>query len=127
MTMTAPELRAAIEAILFVSGEPVKIEDLQDAFPDETKEAVEAALADLEALFRDRDGGFVLEKAAGGYRFATRAELDSYLRKFYAKKNEGRLSMAGLETLAIIAYRQPVTLPEINDIRGVNCAGVIRT
>ncbi|HSN69703.1 MAG TPA: SMC-Scp complex subunit ScpB, partial [Thermoanaerobaculia bacterium] len=127
MSMTPQELRAALEAILFASGEPVKIEDLHDAFADEGAEAVDAELAAIEATFQDRAGGFIIEKAAGGLRFATRAELDPHLRKFFAKKNEGRLSMAALETLAIIAYRQPMTVPEISDIRGVNVTGVIRT
>ncbi len=127
MSMTGKELRAALEAILFASGEPVKIEDLHEAFEDEGAEAVDAELAAIEAAFKDREGGFILEKAAGGFRFATRAELDPHLRKFFARKNEGRLSMAALETLAIIAYRQPMTVPEINDIRGVNSTGVIRT
>ena len=127
MTMTPEELRAALEAILFVSGEPVKYEDLLESFSDEGKEAVDAQLAAIEESFRDRQGGFILEKAAGGYRFASRPELDPWLRKFFARKNETRLSMAGLETLAIIAYRQPITVPEINDIRGVNSSGVIRT
>ncbi len=127
MAMTSTELRAALEAILFASGEPVKIEDLHEAFSDEGSEAVDAELAAIEAAFQQREGGFVLEKAAGGFRFATRAELDPHLRKFFARKNEGRLSMAALETLAIIAYRQPMTVPEINDIRGVNSTGVIRT
>jgi segregation and condensation protein B len=126
-SMTSAELRAALEAILFASGEPVKIEDLHEAFEDEGSETVDAELAAIEAAFRDREGGFILEKAAGGFRFATRAELDPHLRKFFARKNEGRLSMAALETLAIIAYRQPMTVPEINDIRGVNSTGVIRT
>ncbi|HUP66355.1 MAG TPA: SMC-Scp complex subunit ScpB [Thermoanaerobaculia bacterium] len=125
--MTPTELRAAIEAILFVSGEPVKIEDLYEAFPGEEKEGIDAMLLEIEQAFLAREGGFVVEKAAGGYRFATRADLDPHLRKFFARKNEGRLSMAALETLAIIAYRQPVTAPEISDIRGVNATGVVRT
>jgi segregation and condensation protein B len=127
MTMNSNELRSALEAILFASGEPVKPEDLYEAFEEEGSEAVDAELAAIEAAFKERDGGFVLERAAGGFRFATRAELDPHLRKFFARKNEGRLSMAALETLAIIAYRQPMTVPEINDIRGVNSTGVIRT
>ncbi|HVR42487.1 MAG TPA: SMC-Scp complex subunit ScpB [Thermoanaerobaculia bacterium] len=127
MTMTPAELRAAIEAILFVSAEPVTLEDLVEAFPDAVRGEIEAELAAIETSFAGREGGFLLERAAGGFRFATRPELDPWLRRFYARRNEGRLSMAGLETLAIVAYRQPITVPEINDIRGVNSTGVIRT
>jgi segregation and condensation protein B len=127
MTMTSNELRAAIEAILFVSGEPVKFEELIEAFPDQEKEDLEQQINEIESAFAQREGGFVLERAAGGFRFATRPDLDSHLRKYFSRKNEGRLSLAALETMAIVAYRQPVTVPEINDIRGVNSSGVIRT
>ncbi|HUP44116.1 MAG TPA: SMC-Scp complex subunit ScpB, partial [Thermoanaerobaculia bacterium] len=72
-------------------------------------------------------GGFVLEQAAGGWRLATRPEHDGVLRKYFAKKGENRLSIAALETLAIVAYRQPVTAPEVSDIRGVNATQTIRT
>lgn len=127
MTMTPDELRAAIEAILFVSGEPVKFEELTEAFPDQEKEVLEQQINEIESSFAQREGGFILERAAGGFRFATRPDLDPHLRKYFSRKNEGRLSLAALETMAIVAYRQPITVPEINDIRGVNSSGVIRT
>lgn len=125
--MTPQELRAAIEAILFVAGEPVTIDELVDAFPDASKEEIESQLAAIQKHFEELGGGVLMEKTAGGYRLATRAELDPFLRKFFAKKGEGRLSMAALETLAIIAYRQPITAPEISELRGVNTSGVLRT
>jgi segregation and condensation protein B len=127
MPMEPKELRAAIEAILFVATEPVKIEELVESFTDEGKEQVEAQVEEIRKLFDEQVGGFSLEATAGGWRFATRAEQDSTLRKFYSKKGEGRLSIAALETLAIIAYRQPITGPEISDIRGVNASAVVRT
>jgi segregation and condensation protein B len=127
MAMEANELRAAIEAILFVSNEPVKLEDLTDAFPDEGKEAVVAQLEEIRVRLDANIGGFTLEQGGGGWRFASRAEHDPILRKYFQKKGEGRLSIAALETLAIVAYRQPVTAPEVSDIRGVNATGVIRT
>ncbi|MBV9497023.1 MAG: SMC-Scp complex subunit ScpB [Acidobacteria bacterium] len=125
--MEPTELRAAIEAILFVSSDPVKIDDLLDAFPEEGKDAVATQLEELKRNLEANPGGFVLEQTAGGWRFATRAEHDPILRKYFAKKGENRMSIAALETLAIIAYRQPVTAPEVSDIRGVNATGVIRT
>ena len=125
--MEPNELRAALEAILFVSHEPVSFEDLAGAFEDEGREAVAAQLEEIKRNLDANIGGFMLEQAAGGWRFATRAEHDPVLKKYYAKKGENRLSMAALETLAIIAYRQPVTAPEVSDIRGVNTTGVIRT
>jgi segregation and condensation protein B len=125
--MEANELRAAIEAILFISTEPVKLDDLAEAFSDEGREAVSAQLDEIRKILDEHVGGFVLEQTAGGWRFATRAQHDPILKKYFAKKGENRLTIAALETLAIIAYRQPMTAPEISDIRGVNSTSSIRT
>jgi len=124
--MEPNELRAGLEAILFVSNEPVKVDELVEAF-EETAEAITAQLEAIRKKLEDEGGGFVLEQAAGGWRFATRAEHDSVLRKFFAKKGENRLSIAALETLAIVAYRQPITAPEVSELRGVNSTAVLRT
>src|SRR5215212_7246015 len=124
--MEPNELRAALEAILFVSGDPVKVDDLAEAF-DSTSEAVNAALEEIQKNLDANVGGFMLEQAAGGWRLATKPEQDSLLKKYFAKKGENRLSLAALETLAIVAYRQPITAPEVSDIRGVNSTAVIRT
>jgi segregation and condensation protein B len=126
MAMEASELKAALEAILFLSSDPVGVDDLADSL-DETKEAVTAQLEEIKRGLDDHIGGFMLEQAAGGWRFTTRAEHDAVLKKYFAKKGENRLSLAALETLAIVAYRQPITAPEVSDIRGVNSTGVIRT
>jgi len=124
--MDPKELRSAIEAIMFVATEPVKTSDLAETL-DEKEADVTAQLDELKKVLDENVGGFALEQTAGGWRFATRAEHDSVLKKYFAKKGENRLSLAALETLAITAYRQPVTAPEISDIRGVNSTGVIRT
>ena len=126
MAMEANELRAALEAILFLSSDPVRVDDLAESL-DETKEAVAAQLDDIKRNLDERVGGFMLEQAAGGWRLTTRAEHDSVLKKYFAKKGENRLSLAALETLAIVAYRQPITAPEVSDIRGVNSSSSIRT
>lgn len=126
MPMEPNELRAALEAILFVTNEPVKLEDLTESF-DEGADAIVAQLEEIKRSLDSAQGGFVLEQAAGGWRFATRAEHDPVLKKFFSKKGENRLSIAALETLAIVAYRQPITAPEVSDIRGVNSTGVLRT
>lgn len=127
MVMEAQELRAALEAILFVSNEPVKIDDFAESFPEEGRDAIIGQLEEIRRVLDASNGGFILEQAAGGWRFATRPEHDSVLKKFFAKKGENRLSLAALETLAIVAYRQPITAPEVSDIRGVNSNAVIRT
>lgn len=124
--MEPSELKAALEAILFLSSDPVRVDDLAESL-DESKEAVAAQLEEIKRGLDDHVGGFMLEQAAGGWRFTTRAEHDSILKKYFAKKGENRLSLAALETLAIVAYRQPVTAPEVSDIRGVNSTGVVRT
>jgi len=124
--MEPNELLAAIEAILFVSTEPVKLDDLVEAF-DEPAEAITAQLDEIKKSLDARAGGIVLEQAAGGWRLATRPEHDSILKQFFARKGENRLSIAALETLAMIAYRQPITAPEVSDLRGVNSTAVIRT
>ena len=125
--MQPTELRAAIEAILFISSDPVKVDDLAESFPDEGREAIAEQLETIRQNLDANVGGFMLEQTAGGWRLATRAEHDSILKKYFAKKGENRLSIAALETLAIVAYRQPITAPEVSDIRGVNSTGVIRT
>lgn len=124
--MEPNELRAAIEAILFVSSDPIKVDELSDSF-DESKENVANQLEEIKRFFEERAGGFMLEQTAGGWRLATRPEHDSILKKHFAKKGENRMSIAALETLAIVAYRQPITAPEVSEIRGVNSTAVIRT
>ena len=124
--MEANELRAVLEAILFLSSDPVRVDDLAESL-DESKEAVSAQLDDIKRGLDDHVGGFMLEQAAGGWRLTTRPEHDGILKKYFAKKGENRLSLAALETLAIVAYRQPITAPEIGDIRGVNSSSAIRT
>jgi segregation and condensation protein B len=124
--MEPTELRAALEAILFLSSDPTRVDDLAESL-GEDKEAVQAQLEEIKRIFDEHVGGFTVEQAAGGWRLTTRAEHDGVLKKYFAKKGENRLSIAALETLAIVAYRQPITAPEVSEIRGVNSTGVIRT
>jgi segregation and condensation protein B len=124
--MEPNELRAALEAILFLSSDPTRVDDLAESL-DETREAVTAQLDEIKRVLDEHVGGFTLEQAAGGWRLTTRAEHDGVLKKYFAKKGENRLSLAALETLAIVAYRQPITAPEIGEIRGVNSGSAIRT
>jgi len=120
------ELRAALEAILFVSNEPVTLDSLADAL-GEKPEAVAKQLEEIKTFLDADVGGFTLEHTGGGWRLATRPEHEEVLKKYFARRGESRLSIAALETLAIVAYRQPITAPEINDIRGVNSSAVLHT
>jgi len=122
----AEKIRAALEALLFTSARPVSEKDLGDVL-GATRDAVRGALGTIGAAWNDPIHGILLEQVAGGWRLTTRPEHDALLRKFHEVTERSRLSLAALETLAIIAYRQPITLPEIQDLRGVNSAAVIKT
>src|SRR5512136_1406937 len=122
------DLAAMIEAVLAVAGEPVTVEALHAV----AGEGIERAQLEeaIEAVRRrhDQDGsGLQIEHVAGGFRLATRPQHEGALREYLGYRARARLSQAALETLAIVAYRQPITLPEINFLRGVNSSGVVRT
>jgi segregation and condensation protein B len=122
------DLVAACEAVLAVAGEPVPTEALAAALGQGVSIAeVESALELVRQRHDGEESGLIVERVAGGWRLASRPELEGVLRAYLGVRARSRLSQAALETLAIIAYRQPVTLPEINFLRGVNSAGVVRT
>ncbi|HTR03305.1 MAG TPA: SMC-Scp complex subunit ScpB [Thermoanaerobaculia bacterium] len=120
------KILTAIEAVLFSSPRPVREKDLGELL-DATPAAVSEALGMLGSRTDAEDRGIRLEKVAGGWRFVTRPEFDGLLRRFHEVTERSRLSLAALETLAIIAYRQPITLPEVQEIRGVNSSSVLKT
>ncbi len=132
MTET-PEMEAVFEALLFASPDPQPEGKLLEVFPEQDRErAAEALEAVLDRYRVDETGGsanrgVVLDQAGGGYRLVTRSDLHPYLRRFFEVAGRSRLSMAAVETLAIVAYRQPVTSPEIQELRGRNSAGVLKT
>ena len=122
------EMEAAIEAVLFVSSEPMAPGKLVEMFDEEERDAAREALDAVLARYAEGDGrGVRVEEVAGGVRLITRPELAGWLRRFFEVTGGTKLSMAALETLAIIAYRQPMTGPEIQDLRGVNPSGVLKT
>jgi segregation and condensation protein B len=120
------KIRAGLEALLFSSPRPIPESEIEEAL-EATREAVSEALESLRQDAEAVDRGIRLESVAGGWRYVTRPEFDSLLRKFHEVAERSRLSLAALETLSIIAYRQPITLPEIQDVRGVNSASVVNT
>jgi segregation and condensation protein B len=126
--MTVDELKPIIEAILFATAdEPIPFKRIREILEDDTEESVRDALAALMAEYDARAGGIELRQIAGGYRFSTRAEHSEYIRRFRKQQPSAKLSMAALETLAVIAYKQPVTIPEILEIRGVSSSSAIKT
>lgn len=120
------DLKPIIEALIFASPEPITPKVLFKLLASEPKEDVEAALAALKADY-DRPGGLQMVEVAGGYQIVTRPELHEWVRCLFHERTTQKLSVAALETLAVIAYKQPVTAPEIAEIRGVNTAGVLGT
>ena len=118
-----PDLEAellvpAVGAVIFASDGPVPAKELAELFGGREVAEIEEAVQRLTESHRQSESGLQVEKVAGGYRLATRAEVGGVVRQFMRQRNRARLSAAALETLAIVAYRQPVTVPEIQAIRG---------
>ncbi len=121
-------LKSLIEAIVYVSPEPVTLETLTRSLEEEDRERVRAKVLELMGEYQRAEHGIHIRQVAGGYQFSSKPEHHDVLRKFVKSlKPPIRLSKPALEALAVIAYRQPVTLPEINEIRGVDSGGVIGT
>lgn len=122
----APALPAVLEAILLVTDEPVPAMTLAQVVERPTGE-VEAALAALAQDYATQGRGFELRQVAGGWRLYTRADCAPFVERFVLDGQQARLTQAALETLAVIAYRQPVTRQRVSAVRGVNVDGVVRT
>ncbi|MFJ8834379.1 SMC-Scp complex subunit ScpB [Micromonospora aurantiaca] len=120
------ELRGALEAILLVVDQPVSELVLAEVL-EQAPERVGAMLDEIAAGYTAAGHGFDLRRAAGGWRLYTRPEYATYVERFVLDGQSVRLTQAALETLAVVAYRQPVTRSRISAIRGVNCDGVLRT
>jgi segregation and condensation protein B len=123
---TSAERRAIVEALIFVSDEPLSATSIADVLKEDSA-AIEAAVTDLAQEFNARNGGLQLREVAGGWQFATRPEHHEHVRAFLKSRPSAKLSLASLETLAVIAYKQPITIPEILDIRGVQSPSSIKT
>ncbi|HET6464104.1 MAG TPA: SMC-Scp complex subunit ScpB [Nitrospiria bacterium] len=125
--MEEHELTAVLEAILFVSGEPMSLEELSEVLEGTEAERIRQALDHLRQNYESAGRGLQIVEVAGGYRIVTRSECAPWIRSLEKIKTATRLSRSGLETLAIVAYKQPVTRGEIEAIRGVDSAYVLKT
>jgi segregation and condensation protein B len=123
---TPAGLVAIVEALIFVSDEPLTVKLLAEVL-EEDKESIEAAVEELAKEYENRESGLQLREIAGGWQISTRTEFHEEVRKFLKTRPSAKLSLASLETLAVIAYKQPVTVPEILEIRGVQSASAIKT
>jgi segregation and condensation protein B len=125
--MTNEERKAALEAIIYAADEPATLEQLAKALGEE-KLAVQASLDELVGSYATEERGIEIRAVAGGYKLYTKPQQHDVVRRFIKSLRPPlRLTMPALETLAVIAYKQPVTSPEISEIRGVNTSGVIST
>jgi segregation and condensation protein B len=119
------DLKNIIESFLLVAEEPLTIDRIKNVLTLAEKKEIQNALAELSSEYENRKGGFFLREVAGGYQIRTRPEYREWIRRLIQPKPM-RLSKPALETLAIIAYKQPIIRSDIEHIRGVNCGGILR-
>ena len=125
MAMEALDLKCIVEAIIFAAGRPVKFEEIQETLGDTPKKNIEEAIEILEKEYSGNGKGIMLMEVAGGYQFSTIPEHIDWLKKFFISQRKYKFTKASLETLAIIAYKQPAMRIEIESIRGVNVGEVL--
>jgi segregation and condensation protein B len=118
-------LRAVIEALVFAAEEPLTVADLEELFPAAPREALQAGLDEVARACEAPERGLLVIRVAGGFRMITKPEHGEWVRAMFRARNRRRLSPAALETLAIVAYRQPITTPEIQALRGADPTGVL--
>jgi len=125
--MENTELKPVLEALIFVSDKPLTMIEIKEVVEGVTDLQVRQAVEELNQDYEATKRSFIIQEVAGGFRMATRPEFAQWLKSFYKAKIKERLTRPSLETLAIIAYKQPVTRSEVEAIRGVNTDGVIAT
>lgn len=123
--MDITQLKSAIESLLFINERPIELVELVEILEADKKEVV-SALEELRKDYQQRNSGVCIVLIAGGYQMCSTPENEVWVKKMYQERNKQKLSTASLETLAIIAYKQPITRIEIEAIRGVNVDGVAR-
>jgi segregation and condensation protein B len=119
------QIKNIIESLLLVADEPLSVDRIRSILDQPEKKEIKNALEELMSEYENRKGGFFLREVAGGYQFRTRPEYREWIKRLIQPKPI-RLSKAALETLAIIAYKQPIIRNDIEHIRGVNCGGILR-
>ena len=124
--ISSAELMGIAEALIFVAEDPISVRTIAEVL-EVDKDAVNVALEVLVDEYARRPGGLQLREIAGGWQIGTRAEHHEFIRAYLKSRPSAKLSLASLETLAVIAYKQPVTVPEILEIRGVQSPSAIKT
>ena len=127
LLITQEEILPVIECLIFVADEPITLKQIAKVLATVPEEQIEATIAQLAAQYEARGSGLELRPVAGGWRFSTRPQYNDFIRSYHRSRPSARLSLPALETLAVIAYKQPVTVPEILEIRGVSSSSAIKT
>lgn len=125
--MENQDLKGVIEALIFSSERPIALKEIKQVVEDSDSQKINQAILELMADLDLRKSGIQIVEVAGGYQMVTRPDYSLYLKKFYRQRHIEKLSLQALETLAIIAYKQPLTRSEIEALRGVNIDGVLKT
>ncbi len=120
------EIVSMVEALIFVADEPITVKILAEVL-NEDRDTIEAAVEELRNEYEQREGGLQFREIAGGWQISTRTEYHEEIRAFLKTRPNAKLSLAALETLAVIAYKQPATVPEILEIRGTQSTSAIKT
>lgn len=125
--MEKSELKSLLEALMFTATEPLNLDHFRSVVPDVEKADLQEALEEMKADYEARNAGIVLREVANGYQMYSHSRWNTQIQSLFSKPLIIKLSRSALETLAIIAYKQPITLPEISEIRSCNAAGAIKT
>ncbi len=125
--MTGNGTKQIVEALIFASDKPINVKTICQIVDDLTEQEVQEIISDLEKGIEGSDRGIILKNVAGGYEFVTAPQYAVWVQKLMSDKKRSRLSRAGLELAAIVAYRQPIIRAEIEKIRGVDCGAPLRT
>ena len=125
--MEQKKVKQIIEALLFASNRPLTVTQIKEVLEETEAAAIKGVIKELNDEYKSSERSFNIGELAGGYQISTNPEYAPWLKKMYSKARADKLSKPSLETLAIIAYRQPITRVEIEDIRGVSIDGVIKT
>jgi segregation and condensation protein B len=121
------ELESLLEALLFTSTEPLTLDHFHSVIPHADKTTIREALERMREQYDSRNAGILLREVAGGYQLSSNPRWNSEIQQLFSKPLIVKLSRSALETLAIVSYKQPITLPEISEIRACNAAGAMKT
>jgi len=120
------KLKSAIESILFISDKPVTLSHLKGVFEDISEGRIESVIKELQGEYEAFNRGFRIQFVAGGYRMSSDPDNFKYIKRFLSEKRKVSLSLPALECLALIAYKQPITIPDINNVRNIDSGAVVK-